>query len=102
MFYKFSLVYGQAWDGRMPTDMDREAMISIWMNALKNYKPETIIRAVDESLKICRYPDLPKVCELADNFAQTARCREPQIEYRPNDYERTEMPQELRDFCKKL
>lgn len=75
VFYLYSINYDKAWEQTMPDDAAAEMKMTMWLEALQGFKPETVMRAAKACmLKSPTYP--PRVGEvwaLCDEFAKTDR-----------------------------
>ena len=85
IFYKYALTYGKAWTTNIHSPMDLEALKTLYYNSLINFKPQTITRACDESLKRLDYPSIKKLVEICDEFSKTNKYESQALtyEYKP-------------------
>ncbi len=102
VFYKFSLIYADAWSRNMPTEIEKQALMKLYFDALKNFKAETIQKAVDRHIALYKYPELHQLFALCDEFSKTNRYNELQIESQPQEFKKSRMPDELREKVRNL
>jgi hypothetical protein len=111
VFVLYLSTYDKLWLDTIPDKRIEHVKKLNWMEALQNFKPETILRAAKEArLKSPTYP--PRIGEiyiLCDEFSRSNRYNEFQIEHAQSDYTKPEdlsnkakhAIEEIREFVRK-
>lgn len=86
----------------MPTEIDREAMKGLYFGALRKFMPETIKRAVEETIIHSKYPDLSHLVGLCEEFSKTNRYGNVRISRDEKEFVRKPMPDSLREMIRRM
>jgi len=98
VFLLYLSTYDRLWLDTIPDKRVEHLKRLNWMEALQNFKPETIMRAAKQArLNNPTFP--PRVGDvflLCEEFSKTNRYNEHQIEHSNQEFKKARMPEELR------